>query len=114
MTQNQAIATAVAAALAAAMQKNGKTTKKAKGTGKGRVKLTDEQKAVNAKANAEAAEKVFAEAGYKNCQAHVTIKTYDKWVESGRRVKKGEKSLRTGRGVALFHLDQTDEIVKSN
>lgn len=112
MTNTQ-LATAIAAALAAATQKSqSKTTKKAKG--QKRVKLTDEQKAVNAKANAEAAVKMFEEAGFKNCVAHETIKTYDKWVESGRRVKKGEKALRTPKGVALFHLDQTDEIVKSN
>ena len=103
------------AAIAAALQSPNLTKPKVrKAKGQKRVKLTDEQKAVNAKANAEVAEKMFAEAGFKDCQAHVTIKTYDKWVESGRRVKKGEKALRTPKGVALFHLSQTDEIVKSN
>lgn len=83
-------------------------TKKAKN--QGRTKLSDEQKAVNAKANAEAAVKLFADAGYENCVAHETIKTYDKWVEAGRKVMKGQKSLRTPKGVALFHLSQTEQI----
>lgn len=119
MTQTE-IATAVAAALAAMNIKP--ATRKArtkganKGASKGREKLTDEQKAANARINADVAEMLFKEAGYENCEAHVTIKTYDKWVESGRRVRKGEKSLRTPKGVALFHLDQTSEIetAKSN
>lgn len=86
--------------------------KKAKG-GK-RTKLTDEQKVVNAKANADAAVKMFEEAGYKDCRAHETIMTYNKWLESGRKVNAGEKALRTPRGIALFHISQTTEIVKSN
>ena len=76
----------------------------------GRVKLTDEQKVINAAANADAAVKLFTDAGYANCVAHETIKTYDKWVESGRRVRKGEKSIRTPKGMALFHIDMTDAI----
>ena len=115
MTQAE-IATAVAAAVAAAMAKQapnkGRKAKRAKG--EARQKLTDEQKAANARINADVAEMLFKEAGFENCEAHVTIKTYDKWVESGRRVRKGEKSLRTPKGVALFHLSQTDEIAKSN
>lgn len=111
MTSNQ-MAAALAAALALVEQKQ--TTKTRKGKGQKRVKLTEEQKAVNAQANAAAAEKMFTDAGFKDCQAHVTIKTYGKWEEAGRRVKKGEKALRNGNGPALFHLSQTEEIVKSN
>lgn len=89
-----------------------KPKRKAKGkdAAAGRAKLTDEQKALNAKANATVAEKMFADAGYENCVAHETIRTYNKWVEAGRRVRKGEKSLRTPKGMALFHLNQTDAI----
>lgn len=105
--------TAIAAAVALALA-NQKQPKVKKAKGKKREKLTDEQKAVNAKVNAEVAVKLFEDAGFKNCVAHETIKTYDKWVEGGRRVRKGEKALRTPKGMALFHLDQTDEIVKSN
>ena len=101
------------AAIAAAVQ-DAKPQRKAKGTkkakGQPRQKLTDEQKVVNAKANAAVAEKLFQDAGYENCVAHETIRTYDKWVEVGRRVMKGQKALRTPKGVALFHLNQTEAI----
>lgn len=107
------LSTAQLAQLAALMN-GAKPPKAKKAKGTKREKLTDDQKALNAKANAEAAVKLFEDAGFKDCRAHETIKTYDKWVEGGRRVKKGEKATRTARGVALFHLDQTSEIVKSN
>lgn len=96
----------IAAALSAPQGVRRKKPKK----GEKRVKLTDDQKAINAKANAAEAEKLFKDAGFENCVAHETIKTYDKWVESGRRVRKGEKSRKTSKGVALFHLNQTDAI----
>ena len=93
-------------------------TRKAKG--QGRTKLTDEQKAVNAKVNAEVAVKMFQDAGYENCVAHETIKTYGDavkgtgWLGVGRKVMKGQKAIRTPKGVALFHLDQTEAIAKAN
>ena len=103
---NAEVLAAINAAVAAM-----KPAKKAKGKApKGRQKLTDEQKAVNAKANAAVAEKLFSDAGYENCVAHETIRTYDKWIEAGRRVNKGEKSLRTPKGMALFHLKQTSPL----
>lgn len=98
------IATAVAAALAA-------KGKKAKGTGekKGRKPLTDEQKAANkVKVEAETV-KTFKAAGYKDVQPRVNVMTYNKWIENGRRVKKGEKSIKCG-SFPLFHIDQTDPI----
>ena len=114
MTQAQVIAAAVAAALGQMGSKAPATRRTKKAKGQPRQKLTDEQRAVNAAVNAEVAVKLFQDAGYENCVAHETIKTYDKWVESGRRVRKGEKALRTPKGMALFHLSQTDEIAKSN
>lgn len=110
MTQtemNTAIAAAVALALAAA--KPARKAKSKKGSTP-RQKLTDEQKALNAKGNATEAEKLFSDAGYENCVAHETIRTYDKWIDAGRRVNKGEKSLRTSKGMALFHIEQTSVI----
>ena len=56
------------------------------------------------------AEALFTAKGYKNNVAHETIRTYDKWIEAGLRVKRGEKSLKTTKGVALFHLDQVAPI----
>lgn len=49
----------------------------------------------------------FTKAGYADVQPRVNVLTYDKWLEKGRRVRKGEKSIRVG-NFALFHLDQTD------
>ena len=85
----------------------------------GRSKLSDEQKATNAKENETLAEELFAKAGFKNNKARETIRTYQGWVDVGRRVKASEKAHRTVnklgmKGAPLFHLDQTAEIVKSN
>ncbi len=115
MEMNVEMQTAIAAAVAAALaDKAKKRTKGAKKAAPGRQKLTDEQKAANATLNAQVAEKLFSDAGYENCKAHETIRTYDKWIEAGRRVNKGEKSLRTPKGMALFHLAQTSPIAPAN
>lgn len=105
--------------LVAAIMKNlsekgllAKTGKAAKGK-PGRKALSDEQKGKNAVANASAAEKLFESKGYKNCKAHDTIRSFNKWLEVGRRVKKGENGLKIKKGsYALFHVDQTSEMPK--
>ena len=108
MELNAEVIAAIAAAVAAAKPQR---KVKAKGDTKpGRQKLTDEQKVANAAVNATVAEKLFSDAGFKDCKAHVTIMTYDKWVENGRRVMKGQKALRTPKGMALFHIEQTSVI----
>lgn len=79
----------------------------------GRQALSDGQKAKNAAANASAAEKLFESKGYKNCKAHETIRSFNKWLEVGRRVKKGENGLKIKKGsYALFHISQTSEMPK--
>ena len=81
----------------------------------GKPKLSDEQKAANAKANEAAAEKLFESKGYKNCKARETIKTYDGWLQAGRRVKAKEKGLKIKKGgYALFHLDQTSPVATTH
>lgn len=110
MEMNAEVQTAIAAAVAAALANAKPKKAKGKNAPKGREKLTDEQKAVNATLNAKVAEKLFSDAGFKNCVAHETIRTYDKWIEVGYRVKKGQKALRTPKGMALFHIDQCDKI----
>jgi homoserine dehydrogenase len=107
----QLVASAVAASAA---QPVGKGRGKGKAKSQPRQKLTDEQKAANALVNADVAVKLFQEAGYENCVAHETIRTYDKWIEAGRRVMKGQKALRTPKGMALFHLAQTESLTKVN
>ena len=115
MTQLDAtLIAAIAAAVQAAQPAKQSRGKGKKVKGNPRTKLSDEQKAVNAKANADSAVKMFQDAGYENCVAHETIRTYDKWIDAGRRVTKGQKALRTPKGMALFHLDQTSPIAAAN
>lgn len=98
----QAVAMAVTAALEAR-----KSTKQAKGQKKGRKPLTDEEKAKNrAKVDAETI-KNFKAAGFADVKPRENVRTYNKWIEVGRRVKKGEKSVKCG-SFPLFHLDQTE------
>ena len=55
--------------------------------------------------------KAFKRAGYK-AEAiipHTTVLTYNKWIEQGRRVKKGEVGVRV-RSLRLFHVDQTEAL----
>jgi len=115
MTQAQlanAVATAVAAALAGkgakSQTRRGKTkTKKAKGRGE---KLTEAEKATFMAQNDAKCVTAFEKAGHKDVKPRVNVLTYNKWVEQGRMVRKGEKSVKVG-PFALFHIDQTDLIL---
>jgi hypothetical protein len=49
----------------------------------------------------------FKRKGYKDAKLFTDIKPYKKWLEEGRQVRKGEKSVR-----GLFHVKQTDPIAK--
>ena len=98
------IADSVAAALAANAE-----TRKAKGGKGGRPKLSDEEKAKNrAKTDAETVKNFKAE-GYKDVQPRINVMTYLKWVENGRRVKKGQKAIKCG-SFPLFHVEQTEPL----
>ena len=59
------------------------------------------------KANDEDCIRVFKAAGYKVVEPRFNVLTYKKWLEKGRRVKKGEKSFSVG-PFKLFHEDQTE------
>jgi hypothetical protein len=97
------LAQAVAAALAS-------KPKKAKGEKTARKPLTEEQKAERRSKVDEQTLVAFKAKGYKDVQPRVNVMTYDKWIENGRRVRKGEKSVKCG-SWPLFHLEQTDPIV---
>jgi hypothetical protein len=99
-----AIAEAVALALAA------QKTTKAKGAKPGRKPLTDEQKDANRAKTDKATVENFKAKGYKDVQPRVNVMTYNKWIENGRRVKKGEKATVCG-SFALFIVDQTEPIL---
>jgi hypothetical protein len=64
------------------------------------------------KANDEECIRVFKAAGYKVVEPRFNVLTYKKWLEKGRRVKKGEKGFSVG-PFKLFHEDQT-EVHKSS
>ena len=117
MTQAQ-IATEIAKAVAAALgqkslnkAKPGRKVKKAKG--RGAAKLTDAEKAGYMAANDAACVKAFHEKGYDDVQPRVNVMTYNKFIEAGLRVRKGEKSVRVG-PFALFHVSQCDPIAQAN
>jgi hypothetical protein len=59
------------------------------------------------KANDEECIRVFKAAGYKVVEPRFNVLTYKKWLEKGRRVKKGEKGFSVG-PFRLFHEDQTE------
>ena len=77
---------------------------KAKGS-----KLTDAERAVYQMNNDAECIKVFEKAGFKDVKPRVNVLTYNKWIEKGRKVKKGEKSHRVN-GFSLFHEAQTEPL----
>lgn len=97
------VADSIAAAMAAQKAAKPPAAKR------GRKPLTDEEKAKNRAKTDEETVKNFQKAGYKDVQPRVNVLTYNKWLEQGRRVKKGEKSIKCG-SFPLFHLDQTEPV----
>ena len=96
------VADGVAAAMMA--QKATKSTKK-----RGRKPMSDEEKTKNRdKIDVETIAN-FQKSGYKDVQPRVNVLMYNKWLEQGRRVKKGEKAVKCG-SFPLFHIDQTEPI----
>ena len=104
------LAKLVAEAVAAAMAANADTAK-----ANGKAKSTDEKIKRDV-----AIAKAFEKAGYKDIrlfdttkllpqQPEVTILTYNKWLEVGRKVKVGEHSVKVkGYHIRLFHKSQTE------
>lgn len=106
------LAALVAGAIATALEAK-KSTKKAKSEKPGRKPLTDEQKQANRDKTDTATVANFTAKGYEDVQPRVNVMTYNKWIESGRRVKKGEKATICG-SFALFHVKQTEAIVTTH
>jgi hypothetical protein len=69
----------------------------------------ERERAARRKANDEECIRVFKAAGYKAVEPRFNVLTYKKWLEKGRRVKKGEKGLSVG-PFKLFHEDQTSSM----
>jgi antirestriction protein ArdC len=102
------MAETAAAAVAEALKSVNTSTRKAKGKPGAKVKTDEEKAAARAKTEADTI-KNFTAAGYKDVQPRINVMTYNKWIENGRRVKKGEKSIKGG-SFPLFHIDQTQAI----
>jgi hypothetical protein len=68
---------------------------------------SSEESAARRKANNEECIQVFKAAGYKVVEPRFNVLTYKKWLQKGRRVKKGEKGFSVG-PFKLFHEDQTE------
>ncbi len=86
-----------------------KPARKAKGAKTARKPLTEEQKQANRDKTDVATFENFTAKGYKDVQPRINVMTYNKWIENGRRVKKGEKATICG-SFALFHVAQTESI----
>jgi hypothetical protein len=104
----EALAQMVADAVAAATAKK-KTAKSGGNKKPTREPLTEEQKAANRKKTDILTMANFTAKGYKDVQPRVNVMTYNKWIENGRMVRKGEKSVKCG-SFPLFHIDQTDPL----
>jgi hypothetical protein len=51
----------------------------------------------------------FRRAGYRTVTPRVDTKTFNKWIEEGRRPKEGERSVKV-KQFRLFHVSQTREL----
>lgn len=83
----------------------GKNAKRAKA----KTKASEAEIEASRLRNNELVMEAFTKAGFTDVQPRINVLTYDKWVEQGRRVRKGEKSIRVG-NFNLFHADQCDPI----
>ena len=103
-----AIAQAVALAMAA------QPAKKAKGKIKtakpGKEPLTEEQKRAKRDLLDAATFANFKAKGYVDIQPRINIMTFNRWIENGRRVKRGEKATICG-SFPLFHVAQTEPLL---
>ena len=85
--------------------------KAAKSEGKP-LKLAESKSGVDAKTDRQlkiAANTIrqFKKAGYEDIRPHETVMTYNRWLEAGRKVIPGQKSIKVGT-LRLFHISQTE------
>lgn len=78
------------------------------------VAKRDAQQASSAKADSSAKMealtlKAFRKAGFEDIKPRENVLTYGKWIEAGRKVKEGEKSVKV-KNLRLFHISQTEPI----
>ena len=79
------------------------------------AQVTAERDALLAKAGKgkadieDATVKAFRRGGYGEVKPRQDVRTYNLWLEAGRKVKEGERSTKV-RSLRLFHISQTDPI----
>lgn len=56
-----------------------------------------------------AATKAFQRLGFKDAKPGENIKTYNRWIAEGRKVKVGEHAVKV-RNLRLFHISQTEAL----
>jgi hypothetical protein len=59
--------------------------------------------------NEDACIRAFARAGFGNVTPHVDVLTFNKWLDQGYRVKKGEQSVAV-KSLRLFHKSQVEKV----
>jgi hypothetical protein len=104
-----AIAQAVALAMAAQPAKKART-KAGKTVKAGKPPLTEEEKQAKRDLLDAATFANFKAKGYVDIQPRINVKTFNRWIESGRRVKRGEKATICG-SFPLFHVAQTEPLL---
>lgn len=90
--------------VAASRKKASKRSKKKQAAPKDEAAIEE-----NRLRNNELVVEAFTKAGYSDVQPRINVLTYGKWEEQGRRVRKGEKSVRVG-NFNLFHISQCDVV----
>jgi uncharacterized protein YqgV (UPF0045/DUF77 family) len=53
------------------------------------------------------ANRAFKKAGFKDAVAHENVKTFNRWMAEGRKVKAGERAIKV-KNLRLFHVSQTE------
>lgn len=93
------IASAVATALAAQVAEHKDAKVAAAKAGKSERSVQNEIAAV----------KAFKKAGFGDVKPREDVKTYNRWLADGRKVKPGEKAIKV-KNLRLFHITQTEAV----
>jgi len=71
-----------------------------------RVQAAKDSKSERSIKNEILAVKAFKKAGFGDVKLHDDVKTYNRWVAAGRKVKPGEHAVKV-KNLRLFHISQT-------
>jgi len=74
-----------------------------------RIAAAKEGKSERSMKNEILAVKAFKKAGFGDVKLHDEVKTYNRWIAAGRKVKSGEHAVKI-KNLRLFHVSQTELI----